>query len=210
MVSKKNLITLLGSMALSIAGGYFIALRLGTSTTARSTSGSSDMHAALRTAWTQQIFLTRNYMLAEINETGDSPIALEELLAHQETFGTLFAERYSPDIGQQMTTLLKEHILIAVDLLAAAKAKSISRLRQLDKQWRSNAQELATLLHTLNPQWQEAELKDLLKTHLTLTAEQVIARLGSKWKADLKKFEALCAHALEMADFLASGLLLKS
>jgi len=206
-MNKKWLIASLFAIAVGIAGGYFIAYkRFSSPVTLKAASGTCELSVTLRKLWAQQAFLTRNYMLAELNETGDSPIALEQLLLNQEQFGDAFVEYYGQQVGQQISTLFKEHVLIAVDLLAAAKVKSISRLRQLDKQWRTNAQEMVTLLHTINPHLEEKDLKALWKAHLTLTAEEVMARLSKKWKADLKKFEEIFEQSLEIADYLAAGI----
>ena len=48
--------------------------------------------------------------------------AANRLMKNQEDIGKAVATFYGAAAGQQLTTLLKEHITIAVDLIKAAKA----------------------------------------------------------------------------------------
>ena len=49
-----------------------------------------------------------------------------------------------------------QHILIAADVIAAAKAGDQAKLADAQARWRSNADEIAALLNSVNPQLLEA------------------------------------------------------
>ena len=71
--------------------------------------------------------------------------------------------------GQQLTTLLKEHITIAVDLIKAAKAGDKAGQQQADSRWQQNAVQIADFLSKANPHWPKDVLTDLMKKHLSTT-----------------------------------------
>src|SRR6187401_2186476 len=89
-------------------------------------SASSEAAAALkqdmRKLWTDHVVWTRLYVLEAVADQPDAAAAAGRLLKNQEDIGAAVAKYYGAPAGQQMTTLLKEHITIAVDLIKAAKA----------------------------------------------------------------------------------------
>jgi hypothetical protein len=46
----------------------------------------------------------------------------------------------------------------------------------------------------------------MLRTHLGLTTQEVVARLQRKWSADVRVYDAIQRQALGMADMLSDGL----
>jgi hypothetical protein len=62
--------------------------------------------------------------------------------------------------------LLKQHILIAVDLIKAAKANDQAGQKGADQKWRQNADDISTFLSGANPNWPKAlEADGLLDRH---------------------------------------------
>ena len=106
-----------------------------------------------------------------------------------------------------MTTLLKQHISIAVDLIKAAKAGDKTGQQAADAKWQQNAVQIADFLSKANPNWPRATLVDLMKTHLSTTTDEVVARLGKKWDDDVRAFDAVYMHILKMADALSDGII---
>jgi hypothetical protein len=68
------------------------------------------------------------------------------------------AKFYGAAAGQQLTTLLKEHITIAVDLIKAAKAGDKAGQQQGDNRWQQNAMQIAEFLSKANPNWRKTSL----------------------------------------------------
>ncbi len=97
-------------------------------------------------------------------------------------------------------------ILIAVDLIAAAKAGDDAKFKDNDKKWDDNAHEIAKFLGGANPNWPEPAVYDLLDQHLRLTKGEVVARLKKDWAADVKAFDDIFTEIMVVADTLASGL----
>jgi hypothetical protein len=127
-------------------------------------------------------------------------------MKNQEDIGKATATFYGDAAGQQLTTLLKEHISIAVDLIKAAKAGDKSGQQQADSRWQQNAVQIADFLSTANPNWPRETLVSMMKSHLSTTTNEVVARLNRNWDEDVRAFDAVCDHILKMSDAIADGI----
>lgn len=161
---------------------------------------------ALRKLWSDHVIWTRQYIVAAVAETPDAEAAAGRLLGNQDDIGQAVVPYYGPDAGKALTELLKSHIMIAVDLVAAAKSGDDAVFAQHDKRWSDNAGDIARFLAGANPHWPEADVLDLLNLHLKLTKDEVVARLTSDWAADVKAFDDIFTEAMVIADTLHDGL----
>jgi hypothetical protein len=115
---------------------------------------------------------------------------------------------YGKAAGDKLTSLLKEHILIAADLVGAAKASDKVKSDSLNKKWRANAEDIANFLHGANQQhWPVATLRTAMFTHLDQTLSEATHRLKGDYAADVKDYDAIEAHILTMADMLSDGII---
>lgn len=160
----------------------------------------------MRKLWTDHVVWTRDYIVAAVGDQPDADAAANRLMKNQEDLGTAVAKFYGDSAGRQLTTLLKEHISIAVDLIKAAKAGDKGNQQQADKRWQDNAVQIADFLSKANPNWPRATLVDMMKTHLSTTTSEVVARLNKKWDDDVRAFDAVYDHILKMSDALSDGI----
>jgi len=170
----------------------------------------SDTAAALkqdmRKLWTDHVVWTRDYIVAAVGDQPDATAAANRLMRNQEDIGNAVAKFYGAPAGQQLTTLLKQHISIAVDLIKAAKAGDKAGQQTADNKWQQNAVEIAEFLSKANPNWPRATLVDMMKKHLSTTTTEVVARLSKNWDDDTKAFDAVYDHILQMSDALSDGI----
>lgn len=75
----------------------------------------------MRKLWSDHVIWTREYIVAAIDGSPDANAAATRLLKNQDNIGGAVAGFYGKDAGDKLTSLLKQHIMIAVDLIAAAK-----------------------------------------------------------------------------------------
>jgi hypothetical protein len=167
---------------------------------------SAALHQDMRKLWTEHVVWTRSYVVAAIADQPDAQAAANRLMKNQEDIGKAIEKFYGAAAGQQLTTLLKEHISIAVDLVKAAKAGDKAAQQQADNKWQQNGVNIAEFLSKANPNWPKATLVDLMKKHLSTTTNEVVARLGKSWDADVRAFDEVYAHILMMSDALADGI----
>jgi hypothetical protein len=176
----------------------------------RDAATHSDKAAALkqdmRKLWTDHVVWTRDYIIAALADGADAPAALDRLMKNQEDIGTAVAKYYGDSAGRQLTTLLKEHIAIAGDLIKAAKAGDKAGQQQADSRWQANGLKIADFLSAANPNWPKDALASLMKKHLSTTTDEVVARLDKNWTDDVRAFDAVYDHILHMADALSDGI----
>lgn len=160
----------------------------------------------MRKLWTDHVVWTRDYIIAAVGDQPDAKAAANRLMRNQEDIGNAVAKFYGAPAGQQLTTLLKEHISIAVDLIKAAKGGDKAGQQQADGKWQQNALNIADFLSKANPNWPKATLVDMMKKHLSTTTNEVVARLNKNWDEDVRAFDAVYDHILQMSDALSDGI----
>lgn len=168
--------------------------------------GAADLRLAMRALWTDHVVWTRQYIVAAIAADGSEQAAAKRLLKNQEDIGNAIAPYYGASAGTKLTDLLKQHILIAVDVVAAAKVGDNAKLSDADRRWHDNAADIATFLSGANPNWPRGVLLEMLNQHLTLTTQEATARLQRQWDDEAATFDRVLVQALSMADALAEGI----
>jgi len=169
-------------------------------------SAAADLKISMRKLWTDHTVWTRDYIIAAVDDKPDAMAAANRLMKNQEDIGRAIAAYYGPAAGQQLTTLLKDHISIAVDLIKAAKAGNKTAQQQADDRWQRNAVDIATFLSKANPNWPKDTLADMMKKHLSTTTAEVVARLTHDWEGDVRAYDAVYDHILMMSDALSDGI----
>ena len=166
------------------------------------------LNLAMRRLWSDHVIWTRDYVIAAVAGAPDAGAAANRLLKNQEDIGNAVVPLYGEEAGEALTGLLKQHILIAVDLIDAAKAGDNEKLDENDRKWTENAEEIAGLLSGANPDnWPKADVVDLLMQHLTLTKGEVAARLDGNWETDVAAFDDIYTEILTVSDVLADGII---
>jgi hypothetical protein len=164
------------------------------------------LKAALRRLWADHVIWTRQYVVAAVGDAPDVEEAAGRLLKNQEDIGGAIVPYYGEAAGAALTDLLKQHILIAVDLIDAAKAGDDAKFQAEDAKWTRNIEEIADLLSGANPNWPKKDVVDLLALHLSLTKQEVVARLQKDWAADVEAFDQIFTEILTVSDVLADGI----
>ena len=170
------------------------------------TDGRTALTQSMRKLWADHVIWTREYIVAATAGHPSAQAASVRLLKNQEDIGNAIAPFYGTTAGTQLTDLLKQHILIAVDLVTAAKAGDNAKQTDADKRWHDNAAEIATFLSNANPHWPRQTLLDMLNQHLTLTTQEAVARLQQRWADDAATFDQIFEQAMMMADALSTGI----
>lgn len=168
---------------------------------------AQSFHDAMRGLWSDHVVWTRQYIVAAVADHPSAKAASSRLLRNQEDIGKAIAPYYGADAGKKLTDLLKQHIMIAVDLVAAAKANDAAKQSDADKRWHTNAEDLAAFLSGANPNWPKQTLLDMLNQHLALTTQEAVARLKGDWDDDVVAFDKIYAQAMMMADALSDGII---
>ena len=160
----------------------------------------------MRKLWSDHVFWTRLYIVDAAAGLPSADATSKRLLKNQEDIGNAIVPYYGTAAGAKLTDLLKQHILIAVDVVAAAKAGDNAKLTDANRRWHDNAADLATFLSGANPNWPKQTLLSMLNEHLALTTQEATARLQQRWDDDIAAFDKVFMQAMMMADALSDGI----
>ena len=165
-------------------------------------------HDAMRSLWEAHITWTRLYIVSAVADLPDKGPVTDRLMKNQSDIGDAVKPFYGEAAGVALTSLLKEHIAKAADVVTAAKSKDKARLDDATARWRANADEIAAFLTAANPaNWPAAEMKSMMREHLDLTTAEVVARLQSDWVGDIAAYERVHTQIMHMADMLSDGII---
>lgn len=172
-----------------------------------SSAKAARLREDMRKLWSDHVIWTREYIVGAIDGSPDTNAAATRLLKNQDDIGRAVAGFYGTAAGDELTGMLKQHIMIAVDLIAAAKANDQTKYAATDQQWKKNGEEIAAFLSQANPNWPKATLTSMMAAHLATTTREVVARLNKKWDEDTAAFDEVYAHILHMSDALSDGII---
>ena len=163
--------------------------------------------ATMRELWEDHVVWTRQVIVAIIAGTPDTDAALARLLRNQTDIGNAIKPFYGDAAGEQLTTLLREHIVIAGTLLAAAKSGDADAFAVAKADWYRNGDDIARFLASANPHWPLGGMQAAMTAHLDTTLAEAVARLTGDWNADVAAYDAVHQHILHMADALSDGII---
>ncbi len=168
----------------------------------------ADFHDAMRKLWEDHVTWTRLYIVSAAAGLPDAQPTAQRLLQNQTDIGNAIKPFYGDAAGERLTALLRQHILIAADLVTAAKAGKSAAAQAASAKWDANADEIADFLSGANPkQWPRETMRSTMHHHLDLTLQEAQARLKGDWAADIAAYDAIHLHILGMADVLSAGII---
>jgi hypothetical protein len=171
------------------------------------TRTAAALHANMRVLWEDHIVWTRLAIISLTTGSPDTQATVGRLLKNQTDIGNAIKPFYGKAAGNALTAQLRKHILIAAELVGAAKAGDQAKLADAQARWQQNANDIAGLLNSVNPRyWRLGAMKAEMSKHLTLTTQEAVARLQGKWAADVAAYDKIHHHILHLSDVLANGL----
>jgi hypothetical protein len=166
------------------------------------------LRSDMRKLWEDHITWTRLAIISLTTGSPDTEATVGRLLQNQTDIGDAVKPFYGDAAGNALTSELRKHILIAAEVIAAAKVGDAAKLADAQARWATNGEDIAALLHSVNPrEWELDDMKRELRMHLELTTNEVVARLHGDWPADVAAYEEIHEHALHLADLLSEGLI---
>ena len=163
---------------------------------------------AMRKLWEDHITWTRIFIISAVADLPDKAAVTDRLLQNQVDIGNAIKPYYGDAAGDKLTTLLKEHITTAAEIVAAAKAGDKAKQDDATRRWFANADQIADFLSGANPKnWPQAEMRSMMHDHLNLTTKEVVARLHGDWSGDIKAYDDVHKQILHMADGLSMGII---
>ena len=190
----------LGAMVLVTWSGLALA--------ASSKMNREDFRCAVRGLWDDHVVWTRVYVMDALNDLPAKEETAQRLLKNQTEIGNAIKPFYGNEAGDKLTALLKDHIMIATEVVDAVKTNAAADKKDdAVKRWKANADEIGAFLGGANPKyWHADDMKSMMQKHLDLLTDEVTAQAGKDWKADIIAFDKSDEQILKMADMIAIGI----
>jgi len=198
------------ALALALAGGHAAQGHSTEHADAMTRSVSKEraaLHANMRRLWEDHITWTRLFIVSASADLPDMPATTQRLLRNQQDIGDAIKPFYGRAAGEELTSSLKEHITIAADLLASAKAGDQDAVERHSSAWYRNADQIAAFLSNANPHhWPREEMRSMMREHLDLTLKEAVAHLEQRHRTDIRTHDRIHRQILRMADMLSDGI----
>jgi len=160
----------------------------------------------IRKLWEQHIVWTRMTIISIIKDLPDVDAVTKRLLRNPTDFKNILKHFYGDEIASQFSDLFKNHLVIAAQLVKAAKAGYTQESADAEKRWYANADEIAAFLGRINPYWSQEMWKRMLYEHLVMTKSEAVNILTNNYEKSITEYDEIEKQALKMADVMAEGI----
>lgn len=172
------------------------------------TAAQVAFHDQMRKLWEDHVTWTRLAIVTFADGSQGFGATATRLLQNQTDIGNAVTPFYGTAAGQHLSSLLHDHITIAVQLLQDAKAGDTAAFNAAKDRWYANANQIADFLAAANPRfWPDATMRRAMKEHLDQTLAEAVDELHGNYAASVNDYEAIHLHILAMADLLSSGIM---
>lgn len=170
-------------------------------------SPEADLRLAMRSLWEDHVTWTRLVIVSTAADLPDRDATTARLLQNQQAIGDAVKPFYGDAAGDQLAALLREHIVGAANLLAAAKSGDAGRVEQAKQAWYANGDQIASFLSRANPRgWPLDDMRSMMRTHLDLTLAEAVNQLQGHYPESVADYDRARAEILDMAAMLADGI----
>lgn len=166
----------------------------------------ADLSDYIRKLWEQHVTWTRLTILSLVFDLPDIDFVTNRLLRNPKDFEELLKLLYGDSAAFTFADLFTNHLVIAAELVKAAKAGDSNAAADAEKRWYANADEIADFLASINPYWSREDWKTMLYKHLAMTKDEAVNMLTGKYSESITGFDQIEEQALVMADMMTSGI----
>jgi hypothetical protein len=163
---------------------------------------------AVEHLWCKTVDYTRNAIISILSGIDDIDAVATRLMSLQEDIGNAIAPYYGNEAADAVTTLLKQHVTILVDIIK--NIKDGKSTEQLETSLQANVDAIATFLDSADPDnWPKDVVLSLLKKHIACTLKIARSRFAKDWPADFDAYEECKNNIEQLAYAMAGGILNK-
>jgi hypothetical protein len=161
----------------------------------------------MRMLWEEHATWTRMTIISIAESLADEDQVTKRLLRNPADIAAVFRPLYGNEIADRVNHLITDHLVLAAQLVKAAKAGNSTAAADIEKRWYANADEIAMFLSCINPYWSEEIMINMWHEHLALVKAQAVARLKKDYASDIAYYDEGEKLLLKMADELTEGII---
>jgi len=162
-------------------------------------------HDEWRKLWEDHITWTRVVIMGILDGLPGTDAYIGRLLQNYEDMEDALTPYYG-DEAEVLGDLIKDHLVIAADILTALKNGQPTDA--LIASWYANAHDIAVQMNKMNPKfWPLDETEQMWTEHLDATLEEATAHFSGDFAAEISAYDKVVDLAMEMADFFSNGVI---
>lgn len=165
------------------------------------------LHDQMRLLWGQHSEWTRMAIMGIVEHLPDADFISARLLRNPDDFAEALRPFYGRENAAEVARLIRDHLVIAAQLVTAAAAGNSAEAVRLEKLWYANADAWADFFNQLNPFWPANILRPMLHEHLVLVKAEAVDLINKNYAASIAAFDKNELHVLEIADFMSGGII---
>lgn len=169
----------------------------------------ADYLAMNRLLWMEHVNWTRMTIISIVFGLPDLPFVQARLLRNATDLGNCLRPFYGDHIADRYAELIKEHLVIAAQLVTAANKGDAATAAAKEKEWYRNADDIATFLSTINPYLSKEAVQHMFYSHLALTKKEAVTMIQKDYQEDVQVFDEIEAEALAMSDMIANAIVMQ-
>ena len=151
--------------------------------------------------------LKKLVIVAILDKSSVTDASLQRLLANQVDIGNAIKPYYGEAGGKALTDLLTEHIVVAGQLLVAARDGNTVGFNEAKLKWYKNGVNMAIFLNSANPEnWGLDHMKMHMNDHLDFTLAEAVAHLQGNYSAEIDAYDSVYKQLMGMSDVIADGI----
>jgi hypothetical protein len=160
-----------------------------------------------RLLWEQHVYWTRMVIMGIVFDLPDLEATTNRLLRNAPDFARVFSRFYGARIASEFNRLLTDHLVIAAELVKAAKAGNSRAAADAERRWYANADDIVCFLNHINPYWSIKPMRAMWYEHLSLTKQEAVSLLAKDYTKSIDTFDKIEKEALMMADVFSNGII---
>ncbi|HHU90451.1 MAG TPA: LysM peptidoglycan-binding domain-containing protein [Clostridiaceae bacterium] len=160
----------------------------------------------LRLLWEQHITWTRLTIISMVFDLPDVDLVTQRLLRNPKDFEAALVPFYGSQTVARFSALLRNHLVIAANLVNAAKAGDNNAAAEAERIWYNNARDIAAFLASINPYWSQQEWEKMLFDHLALVKNEAVFMLTNEFQKGIDLYDEMERQAMMMADVMTEGI----
>jgi len=164
-------------------------------------------HDEWRKLWEDHITWTRIVILGILDELPGTNAYVDRLIQNYEDMEDALAPYYGDD-AEVLGDLIQDHLVIAAEILTAAKSGDTDAMNDAIDRWYENGHDIAVQMNEMNPKlWPLEETEQMWVEHLDATLAEAVAHLEGRFEDEVAAYDLVHDLALEMADFFSNGVI---
>ncbi|MFD1705544.1 acetylglutamate kinase [Siminovitchia sediminis] len=113
---------------------------------------------------------------------------------------------YGSAAADKYTALIKDHLLIAADLVKSLLAGNTQAAMDAERKWYANADDIAEFLSSVNRFLPKEKVRQMFYHHLDLTKQEAVFMIQMNYQKDIEIYDEIEKQAREMADTISEAM----